>query len=262
MELKIGDKVMVRPWDELVEEYGKHGDCIDCAVYFSSGLHKDAYGKELTIEEVDHRDDTIRVNYNEHDSLWMPVGFVTKISSAKEFEIGDKVRVRPWNELLEEYGIDDDGDINTPSYYLDRNVYEACEGHSLTVTAVDTDETVQVEGGEDDNLWIPCCALVKEDEEVAGVGTANVQEHYKKAAMQPLEVMQTLLSPEQFEGFLLGNVIKYRMRAQFKGQEASDHEKALQYAYWYSLVKGNCLYKINPVDDVPPADWTFGSIVD
>ena len=94
------------------------------------------------------------------------------------------------------------------------------------------------------------------------VGTADTQEHYKKAAMQPIEVMQTLLSPEQFEGFLLGNVIKYRMRAQFKGQEVSDHEKAKQYAYWFSLVRGNCLYRINPVEDVPPADWKLWSIAD
>ena len=32
-------------------------------------------------------------------------------------------------------------------------------------------------------------------------GTATNQEHYKKAAMQPIEVMQRLFTKEQFLGF-------------------------------------------------------------
>ena len=42
-------------------------------------------------------------------------------------------------------------------------------------------------------------------------GTATNQEHYKKAAMQPIEVMQRLFTKEQFLGFLMGNYIKYEM---------------------------------------------------
>lgn len=261
MELKIGDKVKILPWSKLVEKYGKKGNCIDCGPYFSANMHTDMDGKELVVTVVDNDDDTILVKFDENDTSWVPVGAVTKIFDAPQLKIGDKVKLRSWEDLEEEYGLDDDGDIDTPSFFLSSDVYEIYKEHTLTVEQVDTDETVRVKGKDGSVCWIPCCALVKEDEETE-IGMANVQEHYKKAAMQPIEVMQTLLSPEQFEGFLLGNIIKYRMRAQFKGQEVSDHEKALQYAYWYSLVKGNCLYRINPVDDVPSADWTFGSIVD
>lgn len=257
MELKNDDKVKILPWSKLVEKYGKKGDCIDCAVYFSANMHTDIDGKELVVTEVDNDDDTILVKFDENDTLWVPVGAVTKIYDAPQFKIGDKVRLRSWEDLEEEYGLDDDGDIDTPSYFLSSAAYENCKEHTLTVVNVDTDETVKVEGKDGCIYWIPCYVLVK-----AEVGTANTQEHYKKAAMQPIEVMQTLLSPEQFEGFLLGNVIKYRMRARFKGQEVSDHEKAKQYAYWYSLVKVNCLYRINPVEDVPPADWKLWSIAD
>lgn len=259
MELKIGDKVKILPWSKLVEKYGKKGDCIDCGFYFSANMHTGMSGEELVVTLIDNTDDTILVKFDGNDTVWVPVGAVTKISDAPQFKIGDKVKLRPWDELEKEYGLDEDGDINCSSYYLDRSFYDDYKDKILTVSNVDTDETVKVGGC---FQWIPCCALIKENEEKTEIGTANVQEHYKKAAMQPIEVMQTLLSPEQFEGFLLGNVIKYRMRAQFKGQEVSDHEKALQYAYWYSLVKENCLYQINPIEDVPPADWTFGSIVD
>ena len=36
--------------------------------------------------------------------------------------------------------------------------------------------------------------------------------HYKDMDPQPWEVMQALLTPEEFQGFLKGNMIKYAMR--------------------------------------------------
>lgn len=41
--------------------------------------------------------------------------------------------------------------------------------------------------------------------------------HYLEMQMQPWEVMQSLLTPEEFRGFLKGNVIKYAMRQGRKG---------------------------------------------
>ena len=54
---------------------------------------------------------------------------------------------------------------------------------------------------------------------------------------------------------LLGNFVKYSMRANFKGQADSDRDKARQYAYWYSLVKNDESYRISPAEDVPADDW-------
>lgn len=88
-------------------------------------------------------------------------------------------------------------------------------------------------------------------------GTAEKQTHYQKAAMQPIEVMQCLFTKEQFEGFLLGNCVKYQMRAPYKGSPEADEEKARQYFYWYCLVKDSD-HRIDPLKDVPPKDWKIG----
>jgi hypothetical protein len=82
--------------------------------------------------------------------------------------------------------------------------------------------------------------------------------HYEKAAMQPLEVMQRIMTIEQFKGFLLGNYIKYRLRSEFKGQHDSDEYKARQYAYWLEMVKEGRI--INPSKDKVPFDYKFSII--
>jgi hypothetical protein len=63
-------------------------------------------------------------------------------------------------------------------------------------------------------------------------GTAKAQGHYQQAEIQPIEIMQEYLTPEEFRGFLKGNVIKYSLRANFKGHEQVDIDKAFQYAKW------------------------------
>ena len=81
------------------------------------------------------------------------------------------------------------------------------------------------------------------------------QGYYEKSAMQPLEVMQRIMTAEQFEGFLLGNCIKYRMRCENKGQRDSDMHKARQYAYWLEMTKEGRI--INPSEDKVPFDYEF-----
>lgn len=56
--------------------------------------------------------------------------------------------------------------------------------------------------------------------------------HYKSCAIEPIEAMQVLLSKEQFKGFLLGNVLKYRLRAGHKDNALSDIDKAVRYEQW------------------------------
>ena len=80
--------------------------------------------------------------------------------------------------------------------------------------------------------------------------------HYEKSAMQPLEVSQVLLTKEQFEGALIFNIIKYRMRK--KGQDEADEYKARQYAYWLEMVKEG--RTINPSKDKVPFDYKFSII--
>ena len=53
--------------------------------------------------------------------------------------------------------------------------------------------------------------------------------HYRDMPMQPWDVMQAVLTPEEFRGFLKGNVLKYAMRAGRK-DGSDDAGKAQHYA--------------------------------
>jgi hypothetical protein len=52
--------------------------------------------------------------------------------------------------------------------------------------------------------------------------------HYKDMAVQPWAVMEAVLTPEEFRGYLKGNIIKYAMRAGRKAG-SDDSGKALHY---------------------------------
>ena len=52
-------------------------------------------------------------------------------------------------------------------------------------------------------------------------------DHYKSMGIQPWHVMQTLLTPSEFRGFLKGNIIKYSMRQGKK--DSPDADKAMHY---------------------------------
>jgi len=54
-------------------------------------------------------------------------------------------------------------------------------------------------------------------------------QHYKTMAVEPWEVMQAVLTHEEWVGFLKGNVIKYSMRQGRKVDANDDGEKAKHY---------------------------------
>lgn len=53
--------------------------------------------------------------------------------------------------------------------------------------------------------------------------------HYNKLHIQPWTAMEAWMTPEQFEGFLRGNAIKYLARAGKKGDALEDVKKAQHY---------------------------------
>lgn len=86
-----------------------------------------------------------------------------------------------------------------------------------------------------DATEIGLLAPKEEEEEVKD--TAYHDGHYKDCVLEPIIVMQGLLSSEQFEGFLLGNALKYRLRAGHKENALSDIDKALRYEQWLKEFK-------------------------
>jgi hypothetical protein len=61
--------------------------------------------------------------------------------------------------------------------------------------------------------------------------------HYKDMSVQPWDVMEAVLTTEEFIGFLKGNVIKYSMR-QGKKQDSDDIGKAKNYLAKLKEVQG------------------------
>ncbi len=53
--------------------------------------------------------------------------------------------------------------------------------------------------------------------------------HYNQSGTETITIIQEALTPEQFEGFLLGNAFKYLHRYPHKGKPVEDIEKAKWY---------------------------------
>lgn len=58
--------------------------------------------------------------------------------------------------------------------------------------------------------------------------------HYKVGGMDTIKILKTKMTPEEYKGFLKGNIMKYLTRADYKNG-IEDYEKA-QY-YMNELVK-------------------------
>jgi hypothetical protein len=65
--------------------------------------------------------------------------------------------------------------------------------------------------------------------------------HYANEPIQPIELMQDILTHDEFVGFLKGNMLKYSMRAGHKQGEPAEKDatKYKRYAEWLAMaVKG------------------------
>jgi hypothetical protein len=54
--------------------------------------------------------------------------------------------------------------------------------------------------------------------------------YYDVGGIEVFQILRAKLTPEQFEGFILGNIIKYVCRLNFKGNKEEDIRKARIYA--------------------------------
>jgi hypothetical protein len=87
-------------------------------------------------------------------------------------------------------------------------------------------------------------------EDASAPNTKYYDEHYASmVGLEPIELMQLVLSLPEFVGFLKGNIIKYTLRAGKKQGEAAEKDaaKAKRYAEW--LMKLGYKMPINPKED-------------
>lgn len=57
----------------------------------------------------------------------------------------------------------------------------------------------------------------------------NHPDHYNKGGIETLDIIKMCLTEEEYKGYLKGNILKYRERAQFKGNPEQDYAKAKFY---------------------------------
>lgn len=58
---------------------------------------------------------------------------------------------------------------------------------------------------------------------------AKGSSYYKVGGVEVLDVLQAKMTKEQYEGFLLGNIIKYALRYNFAEKKEEDTKKCLHY---------------------------------
>ena len=73
--------------------------------------------------------------------------------------------------------------------------------------------------------------------------------HYQHTLLQPLEIMQRIMTPEEFKGFLKGNILKYSIRGGNKQGEPAEKDlgKVETYSRWLRLAEQG--KTINPMVD-------------
>lgn len=72
--------------------------------------------------------------------------------------------------------------------------------------------------------------LGEESHKARVVDNVNNPRHYTVGGYESLDVLRAKLSPEEYRGFCKGNILKYIMRANYKGHHDQDCDKALFYA--------------------------------
>lgn len=70
------------------------------------------------------------------------------------------------------------------------------------------------------------------------------QPHYMEG-IQPIEYIQSRMSPAQFSGYLEGNIIKYISRYHVKGEPIKDLTKAKVYLDWLIQLTENGTIKVS-----------------
>lgn len=79
----------------------------------------------------------------------------------------------------------------------------------------------------------PAMNKMEEDFKVSNAPSQDVtRNYYDVGGIVTLDIIRAKLTSEQYEGFLLGQIIKYATRMNFKGQRVGDAAKLAEYSRW------------------------------
>ena len=116
-------------------------------------------------------------------------------------------------------------------------------------TALESPTTIippEVNSAEQLGKWVdalPC------ESHCGNSGLPKDSTHYQHTLLQPLEIMQRIMTPEEFKGFLKGNILKYSIRGGNKQGEPAEKDlgKVETYSRWLRLAEQG--KTINPMLD-------------
>lgn len=149
-----------------------------------------------------------------------------------KFKVGDRVRVVDKDKLkkLSHDYVDSKGNMLNPN-----NVYVVGEmlevaGREFTISeeySVDLDRYRLQEIG---HYWSgSMLELVENEPKSSEPDMVNNPAHYQHGGIETLDIIKSMLSEEEFKGYLKGNILKYRERAEHKGNATQDYAKAKFY---------------------------------
>ena len=79
---------------------------------------------------------------------------------------------------------------------------------------------------------------MEEPEVDVDVDMVNHPPHYTIGGIETIDYIQAKLTPDEFRGYLKGNIIKYTSRAQYKDYPEEDVDKMVWYALKLQSIKG------------------------
>lgn len=145
--IEIGDRVVVKEWDEMVDEFGMFSeDTIDTGFLFPKGM-KASCGQEGIVVSRNSRFDKIDILFDDPaiDKEMQNYGFGVDTVSCVEkgFDVGDEVVIRDWDDMLEHYG-NDDQTVTVRGTAFNRLMRPLC-GEAAVVTGFLSRGTVQLD---------------------------------------------------------------------------------------------------------------------
>lgn len=166
----------------------------------------------------------------ERKSLYLRKGIDMK------YKVGDKVKIKTWEQMESEFGLDSDGDI--PCQHNFTNLMKYFCGTVQEIIDMDTCSYTMLSGGDfaysDDMI-----EGLAEELEVPAPDVVNHPSHYcQEGSMECIDEMVAVFGEEAVMHFCLLNVWKYRKRAVFKNGE-EDLKKSDWYMKKYLELKGD-----------------------
>ena len=149
-----------------------------------------------------------------------------------KFKVGDRVRVLDKDKLkkLSHDYVDSEGNELNPN-----NVYVLVEmlgvaGEEFTISHIFSGDLDRYRLQGIGYYWDgSMLELVENEPKGSEPDMVNNPAHYQHGGIETLDIIKSMLSEEEFKGYLKGNILKYRERAEHKGNATQDYAKAKFY---------------------------------